>query len=70
MAYIPLLRTRGAYAIACQVYPDKIIAQLLCLNGEQQRYTSMLDPRTGDCYPVELPLVKGAEYDVTLSIRK
>lgn len=69
MKQIELLRTRGAYAIACKVHIDYIKVGLLCLNGNQLPEASLLDPLTGDRYTVELPPLKGAEYDVKLLLK-
>jgi hypothetical protein len=69
MRKVEYLRTRGAYAIACEVGIDSIKVGLLCLNGQQVANAELLDPSTGDRYPVELPALKGAEYNVKLSIR-
>lgn len=69
MRKIEYLQTRGAFAIACEVGIDSIKVGLLCLNGQQAAKAEFLDPSTGDRYPVELPPLKGAEYNVKLPLR-
>lgn len=69
MKFIKYLQTRGAFAIACEVHVDHLQVGLLCLSGEQLTEASMLDPSSGDRYLVELPPLKGAEYNVKLLIR-
>ena len=69
MRNIEYLQTRGAFAIACKVGIEFIEVGLLCLNGQQAAKAELLDPSTGDRYPVELPALKGADYNVKLPIR-
>jgi hypothetical protein len=69
MKTVEYLQTRGAFAIACKVHVEYIEVGLLCLNGTQLLEASMLDPLTGDRYLVELPALKGADYNVKLLLR-
>jgi hypothetical protein len=69
MKTVEYLQTRGAFAIACKVGIEFIEVGLLCLNGQQLTEAELLDPSTGDRYLVELPALKGADYNVKLLLR-
>jgi hypothetical protein len=69
MKSIKYLQTRGAFAIACEVHIEHIQVGLLCLNGQQLLEADLLDPSSGDRYTVELPPLKGAEYNVKLLLK-